>query len=348
MNLQIVTNDRPFVALPLLFLSMHIIHAKEPEELRDEEVKPVKEFVEKSNGEIQFPMEPTTTTESSTTVEPYRKLTASINEKHNATGEFKPSVHLGEIKESRISAGPFNNIQHIKFENAADGDSYQEHVNDFRLVYQPTGQSSQADHQENYHQNIYGTVPGSLEENKQDAIGQNNYVKFQDDVSNDPGYQYDGASKDPAFQQQFVHGVAEHVGEQYNVVDQQVYQNLGKPVYNQEAAVYLGRPKFQDEAQKHQASGFWSGDSSKTPHYVGYYNQQGYPMNVQETDFSKKPSNGVVYIQESSILRTRKFPYPIYQPTIGYQQVELVNEGHPNYSVRNRWVEVAFIRLIYF
>ncbi|CAK9811493.1 hypothetical protein ANTQUA_LOCUS6836 [Anthophora quadrimaculata] len=334
MNLQTLTTQ---LFLFVFLSSIFLIRSKDPEETKNEEVKPVEEYFEESSSEDQFSLGSATTTESTTTIETSRKSTFSATEKKNISGEFRPSVHLGEIKESRINSGPFNNLHHIKFENSVEPVSYREHLNNFRLVF-PSTQSLQADHQRYTHQNLYETVSGSSEEGKKDGIEQNSFIKFQDDVLNAPRYQYGGTLKDQTFDYQpFGYPVVENVGAQYNLVDQQVFQNLEKPTYEQEASTFSGKPsKFQSEPNKHEVGSVVKVDPLKAHYYAGFYDHQANQQSFQDYELSNKPSNGVVYVQESSFLKTKKYPYFIHQPIVGNHQIEFHDSGHSNFPVRQR------------
>ncbi|KOC60076.1 hypothetical protein WH47_09216 [Habropoda laboriosa] len=349
MNLEIPTTQL------LLFVFLLYVVATRGEgieesrnESANEGVKPVEEFYEESSSEDQFSLQSATTTEPTTTIETYRKLTLSVTDKKNISREFRPSVHLGEIKESRISSGPFNNLHHFKFDSGADPGSYYEHLNDFRFVLQPTAQSLQVDHQGYIHQNLHETVSGSSEEGKKDGTEQNNFVKFQNDVLNVPRYQYGGPSKDQASDQQFGYPAMENVGAQYDLVDQQVFQNLEKPTYEQEAYTLLGKPsKFQSEPHKHEVGNFLKVDPLKTQNYAGFYDHQANQQSSQDYEILKKPGNGVIYVQESSFLKTKKYPYFVHQPVVGNHQIEFHDGGHSNYPVRKRvspWKKI--LRLI--
>lgn len=68
-----------------------------------DDVKPVEEFLEDSSTEDQFSLESATTTESTTTVETYHKLTLSVNARKNISRDFRPSVHLGAVSKFRAN-----------------------------------------------------------------------------------------------------------------------------------------------------------------------------------------------------------------------------------------------------
>ncbi|CAK9807102.1 hypothetical protein ANTPLA_LOCUS5153 [Anthophora plagiata] len=321
MNLQTLATQ---LFLFVFLSSIVLIRSKVPEAAKNEEVKPIEEYFEESSSEDQFSLGSVTTTESTTTIETSRKsTTSSVTEKKNISGEFRPSIHLGEIKESRINSGPFNNLHHIKFENSIEPASYHEHLNNFRLVF-PSTQSVQADHQVYAHQNLYETVSGSSEDGKKDGIEQNSFIKFQDDVLNAPRYQYGTTLKDQTFDYQpFGYPVVENVGAQYNLVDQQVFQNLEKPTYEQEASTFYGKPsKFQSEPNKHEVGSAVKVDPLKAQYYAGFYDHQPNQQSFQDYELSNKPGNGVVYVQESSFLKTKKYPYFIHQPVVGNHQIE--------------------------
>nr|XP_034184607.1 uncharacterized protein LOC117606350 [Osmia lignaria] len=312
----------------LLSPTNFILQAKNLEEIQnppnDEEKSAVK-FFEESN-EDQFSLVSTTTTESTTTIETYSKLTFAIADDNNDSREFKPSIHLGEIKESRISS-PFNNVHHIRFENEVDPVSYHQ-LNNLGVVYQP---ALQADHQEalqGYPENV-----GSLDEDRREGLQQNVYVKFQDQSVDVPKVYYGELLKNQGHH----HQSTGNVGAQYDLIDPQAFQNLEKPVNEQNVKNYLGKPsKFQSGPQKQELEGFSNSDPSRNQYYPGYYDQQAYQQNVHDLDAFKRPHDGAVYVQESSFTRTKKFPYPFHQPPVGYHQVEMVNDHRTSYPVRER------------
>ncbi|XP_033303001.1 uncharacterized protein LOC117207168 [Bombus bifarius] len=345
MDRQVITTKLLFLILLLFASSVRAKdHARSSSLTPNEAVKPVEEFVEESSTEDQFSLESATTTESATTVQTYRKLTLSINARKNISREFRPSVHLGEIKESRISNVPFNAVHHFNFDNGVDPASYHRHLKDFQIVFQPTAktlQTLQAGNQGNSYQNLFETVVAPTEESKKDGTTQNGYVKFQDDGLDAVRVEYDDSSKDQAFHQQFSHSVTENMGAQYDSADQQIFQNLEKPVFDQQTSTVWGKPsKFQAESEKHEGSFSkpeLNADPLKMSHYTGFYDHQNQQQsNLKNFELFRKPSNGVVYVQESSFLTTRKYPYPIYQPHRGYHQVDFINDERPSYPVKKR------------
>ncbi|CAL7939533.1 unnamed protein product [Xylocopa violacea] len=325
-----------------ILLSAVLIGAERFEESKNgtpkEQAKQVEQLFEESSSEDEYSLRATSTTESTTesttTIETYQKLTLSISGENNVSKEFRPSLHLGEIKESRIGA-PFNNVHHIKFGTTVDPNSYHEHLNDLRFVFQPTHQTLPINQQANRHQNLFETTVGSLEEQRKDGMQQNGYVKFQDGALELPKVQYGGASKDQAYQQQYSPPITANIGPQYDLVDQQVFQNLDKPVFEQEAVNFWGKPsKFQGDAQKYETGGLLNVGTPKVTHYAGLIDHQGHQDLQEYNELFNKPSNGVVYVEESSFMRTRKFPYPIYQPQVGYQHVDLPNTERPPYALK--------------
>ncbi|XP_043529090.1 uncharacterized protein LOC122538787 [Frieseomelitta varia] len=315
-----------------MFTRLSSIHTKDlakPKNVTpNDDVKPVEEFLEESSTEDQFSLEAATTTEPTTTVETYHKLTLSVNAKKNISREFRPSVHLGEIKESRISASPFNALRHFNLDNGVNPGSYHEHLKDFQIVYQPavktvqTLQTPRPANQENIHQNLYETAVGSIEETKNDGTQQNGYVKFQDDALDASKVPY-SSSKDQTFHQHVSNSVFDNSGTQHDLVDQQIYQNLEKPAFEQETSIIWGKPsKFHGEPQRGPELNV---NPLKTPHFPIVYDHQDQHSNLQDFDLSKKPNDGVVFVQESSFTRTRKYPYP-YQSHGGYNHAEFVDD----------------------
>ncbi|CAD1468716.1 unnamed protein product, partial [Heterotrigona itama] len=331
--------------ISLLFTRLNSIHTQDltkPKNVSpNDDVKPVEEFIEESSTEDQFSLESTTTTESTTTVETYHKL-KSINAKKNISREFRPSVHLGvvsqfranaeemflsEIKESRVSTSPFNALRHFNFDNAVNPGSYHEHVKDFQVIFQPavktvqTLQTPRPANQENIHQNLYETAVGSTEESKKDGA-ENGYVKFQDDALDASRVPYSSSKDQTGFHQQVSNSLVDNSGTQYDLMDQQIHPNLEKPVFEQETSIIWGKPsKFQSEPQRPELNV----NSLKKPYFPIVYDHQDQQSSLQDFDLSKKPNDGVVLVQESSFMRTRKYPYP-YQSYSGYNQAEFLDD----------------------
>nr|XP_012150762.1 PREDICTED: uncharacterized protein LOC100879214 [Megachile rotundata] len=234
----------------------------------------------------QFSVQSTTT--ESTTIEAY-KLTVSITD-NNVSREFKPSIHLGEIKESRIS--PFNNLHHIRFDNEVDPTSYHQ-VNSLGVVYQP-------EYPTQVHQvSLQGSSEASDEDRRQV------HVKFQDYPANVPKVYYGDLVQNQGYQ------LPGNVG--YDLVDQQVFQNVEKPDQNS---------NYKPSKQEFQG---FSNDPLRMQY--GYQDQAYEGLNA-----IRKPFDGAVYVQEASFVRTKKFPYPFLHPPVGYQEVE----QHSSYPVRER------------
>ncbi|XP_026673563.1 uncharacterized protein LOC113464948 [Ceratina calcarata] len=246
-------------------------------------MKPVKGFIEESSSENQV----STTTESTTTAE---ELTSPVN----VSSDFRPSVHLGEIKESRINTSPFNDLQHFKISNTIDPDSLQEHLKDYRVIFQPNIQT--LTEPVNFQTDLINphqiAFQGPSEEERNNAALQNNYVKFENEASN-----VQHGSKDQNFQH--FDPTVEN-GAQYDLMNQPVYHNQA---FDQET--YLGKPsKFQEEKPPANSNA----DRLKLHNTDHQYRQPG----TQNVHFANNPSNGMVYVQESSFMRTRKFPYSMW------------------------------------
>lgn len=160
---------------------------------RDEErATPVQHSLEKSSSSSspikeqadRFPLEPNSTTITTiTTMETYRKLTLSINGENVTREEFRPSFHLGEIKESRIN-DPFDAPRRSNEGEATRDESYDSK----RLALEPIGQ------------NLYETV-------EEEEGARKDRVTFRDEV---PGYDRgeDTQSLEPQGQQIFEQGAA--------------------------------------------------------------------------------------------------------------------------------------------
>lgn len=131
------------------------------------------------------------------------------------------------------------------------------------------------------------------------------------------------SSKDQTFHQQVSNSVVDNSGTQHDLVDQQIYQNLEKPAFEQETSIVWGKPsKFHGEPQRGSELNV---NPLKTLHFPIVYDHQDRHSNLQDFDLSKKPNDGVVFVQESSFTRTRKYPYP-YQSHGGYNHAEFVDD----------------------
>ncbi|XP_076237915.1 uncharacterized protein LOC143181416 [Calliopsis andreniformis] len=282
------------------------------------EEEKAEEFFEETSENV-FPLDPTTT-EATAIVETHGKLTLPTSEK-NISKQFKPSVHLGEIKEPRVGTGPFNNVHHIRFENDIDPTNYRQQVNGYEVVLQPTVPLAQPGQGYQGYQSFLET-----EEQKGE---QNGFVKFQDAVNIPVKVHYGSVSKDQLHQ--FPQLTSENAGA-HDLMDQQVFQNLEKPVYEQDASSFFGKPsKLQTDAQKHELGSLSNAESLRSPYIGGFHEHQGHQPMVNELDALRRPNNGVVYVQESTFLTTRKFPYPLYQP-VGYHQANFIDPARRRVS----------------
>lgn len=301
------------------------------------EAKPVHESssTEEEEEEDRFSLGSTTDSIATTTMEIHREF----NEKNVTEKEFRPSLHLGEIKESRIAINnPFNALRHFDLDDGGttrDTESYDEHSKHFQLVFQPINRNTgdQRDSRQNLHET--GVVGSSMEK---DAGREDQRVKFRDMAFEVGGY--DGASKEVhAFHRPFT--------------DTQLFDSQDQQVFEQGTSHVWGKPsKFQGESPKPEIADLTSGLNAPFHSGAFYSDHQSPTQSSLHEDFlssSKKPSDGLVYVQESSFTRTRKFPYTIYQPHVGYQQIDLVNDAsRPSYPVKKRCIYIYVSLFIHY
>ncbi|XP_076288251.1 uncharacterized protein LOC143212873 [Lasioglossum baleicum] len=297
----------------------------------------IEAFLEESPSENEFAVQSATTTISSATDSTPGQFKIVIPEEKNISRQFTPSAHLGEITESRTNL--FNNVQHIKFENEVDPSSYQQQPN-YQLLYEPvdqqTGHANHQNHHHHHHQyqtHLFEAFPGLTDEKKAEPV--HNYVKFQDDPVEVPRVHY--VYKDQPVQHQFVHPVVENHEHSVGHLGQQFLQNLEKPAPVQDVAVVFGKPsKFQVDPQKYELASYSSVEPSRQPYFGALSEHQVHRPELQDAITLKKPNDGVMFVQESTFLRTRKFPYTYYQPGVGYHQIEFLNDEHMMYPARKR------------
>ncbi|KAG7199410.1 hypothetical protein KM043_014039 [Ampulex compressa] len=256
---------------------------------------------------------------------PYGKLSSPIvfdKDPTNDTAYFRPSVHLGEITESRVRTNPFNNLHHVKFENAVQLEARPEQNHDFLQSLHQV-QPFQDDFGHAIYQGAVQDDAQAMHVAQEESKRPVSHVRFQDEaayVVENPVIKFHGVLQDQRLP------IEASIRPQYEFVDQQIFQNLERPIYEpaQEPSVMQAKPsKFQGEVH-----------GQSLPYLVAFYQQSPeHRPAAQETshDSMRRPDNGVVYLhqQESSFTRTRKFPYQYYQPTFGYQQVQLVKDPRP-------------------
>lgn len=225
-------------------------------------------------------------------------LTVVGSHSRNDSNVFKPSQHLGEIEEPTVRTSPFNNIQHVRFENNVHLNAQHER---FQNILQDASQG------------ISGL----------DEVTRSSRIKFQDDdiVSNIRHSFDDRQTVTESSRSQFE---GDTVGHPF--VDQTFFQNVEKPAMQE---------IFGKTTTDHRSTGIYY-DASRPP-YVNYYadqNQNAYQPTAQtETaiEIMKRPeSNGVMVLQQqSTYTRKRKFPYPFYQPGGEYYDVQYMEGPHP-------------------
>ncbi|XP_033333721.2 uncharacterized protein LOC117224722 [Megalopta genalis] len=313
-------------------------------ESQDRTANLLEDFFEEAPSENEFAAESATTTVSSTSDAKPEQFKIVITEEKNISRQFTPSTHLGEITEPRTSANLFNNVHHIKFENEVDsGIQQQQPFKNVQLVYEPVNQPIGTDHvnhqrYQNHQglQNFFEAYAGSSEEGKKGENVPSNYVKFQDSPVEVPRVHY--VYKNQPLQHQFVHPIVENAAAYpAGLGQQQALQGFEKPANLQNWPVIFGKPsKFQIDPQKYELGGYSSAETSRLPYLGVLPEHQNQRPDLQDATALKKPNDGVVYVQESTFLRTRKFPYTFYQPEVGYHQIEFVNDDQMMFPDRRR------------
>ncbi|XP_043789782.1 uncharacterized protein LOC122713415 [Apis laboriosa] len=328
MNRRTSSKARLLLAL-LLNATFSTLGLETPNVTRNEgRAIPVHESLEKSSSsssssveveEDRLPSENSITT----TMETYQKL--SINEKNvTAKEEFRPSFHLGEIKESRID-NPFNAPRHFNLDDggATRDESYDERSKRLQVVFgRNTGD-----------ENLNHETVGSLGEEGRSDGARKDRVTFRDAAYELPGH--DAPFKEQhTFHQRLPSREKDGATQSFEPQDQQIFE--------QGVASYVwGKPsKFQGDSLKPEIEIHSNDPFLHSPVFHDRPIQQSY-------DF-QKPNDGLVYVQESSFTRTRKFPYSsIYQPHVGYQQqIEVVNDLRPSYPVKKRgspWTKILHL-----
>lgn len=256
-----------------------------------------------------------------TTMETYRKL--PVNEKNvTAKEEFRPSFHLGEIKESRID-NPFNAPRHFNLDDggATRDESYDERSKRLQVVFS-----------RNTGENLHHETVGSLGEEGRSDGARKDRVTFRDAAYELPGH--DTPSKEQhTFHQRLPSREEDGATQSFEPQDQQIFEHGV-------ASYVWGKPsKFQGDSLKPEIAIHSNDPFLHSPVFHDRPIQQSSSYDFQ------KPSDGLVYVQESSFTRTKKFPYgSIYQPHVGYQQqIEVVNDLRPSYPVKKRYYTLSFL-----
>lgn len=223
----------------------------------------------------------------------------------NVSNIFKPSRHLGEIEQPAIPrTNPFNNVQHVRFENDVHLDAQHER---FQHIFQAASQG----------------ISSLLDE-----ATRSSRIKFQDDGVQTSNIRHsfdDRQTVTESSRSQFEHGTVDHV-----FVDQAFLPNAEKPEMQEMQEIFGKTPADQQSTAIYY-------DVSKSPYVVNYYadpNHNAYQPTSQETaiEMVKRPEgNGVMVLQqhESTYTRKRKFPYPFYQPSSEYHDVRYMEDPHP-------------------
>jgi len=287
-----------FLLLHLLIVGLACARIVEVSEVTREK----KVSFDESSSRNQYAVRETTTVASLKTVtggSSSRKLTSPIVIEalpRNGTSVFKPSVHLGEIEQSKPRTSfPFNNVPHVRFDNF------------------------QYERSQDFLQGASGLL---------DEATRPSRIMFQDDgVVRTPSIHHpfdvqEAVTKSPGSQVENV----KHV-----FVDQAYYQNTERPeVQDTHMSAIFGKTTMDQ-----RLSGAYI-DASKSPYVYSYHANDSpsvYQPISQEMSFEmiKKPDNdGVLVVQqETTYTRKHKFPYPFYQP-VSEHYTQFVDE--PRYS----------------
>ncbi|XP_012541278.1 uncharacterized protein LOC105839485 [Monomorium pharaonis] len=294
-----------FLLLRLSIVGLALATLEAFEEIRETKVT----FLEKTSPKsAQYSVHETTTPasllEPVTASDRESKSSTVVIETHprNDSDVFKPSRHLGEIEEPAVRSSPFNNLQHMRFDNNVHLDT-------------------QRDRFQSIVQNGYQGISSSLV----DEATRSSRIKFQDDnVASTTNIRQpfdDRQAVTDSSRSQYEEGTVGHV-----FVDQTLFPSAEKPEV---------QDMFGKTTTDYRSTGIYY-DASRSPYVVSYYgdqHQNAYQPTLQEAaiEMLKKPeNNGVMVLQQhqSTYTRKRKFPYPFYQPTGEYQDVQYMEDPH--------------------
>ncbi|XP_029670067.1 uncharacterized protein LOC115239607 [Formica exsecta] len=239
----------------------------------------------------------------------------------NSSNVFRPSIHLGEIEQPKSRKNPFNNVQHVRFENSIHLDA-------------------QHERSQNALQNTYQGVSSLIDEATRPSR-----IKFQDDI------QIPSSIHHPFNDQQEVTETVsgsplEEVTVGHVFLDQTFFQNvLKKP---QDTLTIFGKSMTD-----HRSTGAYFDLSRSPPYVINYYSSQNQnvhqPMQETTLEMIKKPeSNGVLVVQQSTYTRKRKFPYTFYQPGEEYHDIQYVEAphstmGYPQMRSMSPWKKIIHL-----
>lgn len=246
-----------------------------------------------------------------------RKLTSPIAVetilRNSSSHIFRPSIHLGNIEQTGMKMNPFNNVQHVKFENNVQLNTQHERFQDIS-------------------QDTYQSVFNVLDE-----ATRSSRIKFQDDsVIETPTTNNHSFNDQLTVTQSTIPQLEEPTVKSF--FDQAYFQTIEKPHHpmQQETPTGMQQMIFEKPVTDHELTANYL-DISRPPYVIDYYNgnnQNSYqPILTQESTFEtmKKPDGSVLVVQqqESTYKRKRKYPYQFYQPTgDGYHHVEFEKPGH--------------------
>lgn len=231
----------------------------------------------------------------------------------NDSNVFRPSIHLGEIEQPKSRKNPFNNVQHVKFENSVHLDAQHE---PFQDVLQNQGVSSLVD-----------------------EATRSSRIKFQEDI------QIPSSIHHPFNDQQTVTEVVSRSPHEQATVGHVFFDQTILFKKPQATPTIFGKATTD-----HRSTGAYFDFSRSPPYVINYYasqNQNAHqPMQEATLEMIKKPeSNGVLVVQQSTYTRKRKFPYTFYQPGDEYHDIQYMEKPHSMTQLQvKRWVFNAAIK----
>ncbi|XP_029159981.1 uncharacterized protein LOC114931985 [Nylanderia fulva] len=207
----------------------------------------------------------------------------------NTSGVFRPSIHLGEIEQSKSRKNPFNNVQHVRFESNVHVDEQHDRSQD---------------------------VVGLLEE------GTRSRIKFQDDDQVVPGVQQHSFNDQQAATEVVSESPLEQATIGHVFLDQTFYQ---KP---QDASTVFGK-MMTDQRTTGAYFDLTRPPPYVINYYASQSQNAHQPIQETALEMIKKPgSNGVLVVEQSTYTRKRKFPYTFYQPSDEYRDMQYLEEPH--------------------
>lgn len=231
----------------------------------------------------------------------------------NNSNVFRPSIHLGEIEQPKSRKNPFNNVQHVRFENSVHLDAQHEQFQD---ILQNQGVSSLVD----------------------EAM-RSGRIKFQEDI------QIPSSIHHPFNDQQAITEIVSGSPHEQPTVGHVFFDQTFFSKKPQDTSTIFGKAMTD-----HRSTGAYFDFSRSPPYIINYYTSQNQnphqPMQEATLEMIKKPeSNGVLVVQQSTYTKKRKFPYTFYQPGDEYHDIQYMEKPHSmTYPQVKRWVFNAEIK----